>query len=105
MNNLETDFCNGRLTFAMAAGLLHLLKHFSRNRFLADQLANIEKDDILARNIGKDDMLARNSKLILGLVWQLICHYSTFGDLVNIGKHSAAAEDTQIHAFTNWCSK
>ena len=29
---------------------------------------------------GKDDIIDGNVRLILGLVWQMICHYSTFGD-------------------------
>ena len=29
---------------------------------------------------GKDDIVDGNLRLILGLVWQMICHYSTFGE-------------------------
>ena len=29
---------------------------------------------------GKDDIVDGNVRLILGLVWQMICHYSSFGE-------------------------
>ena len=55
--------------------------------------------------VGKDDIVDGNVRLILGLVWQMICHYSTFGErrIAALQRESQQADPSG--ALLTWVNK
>ena len=90
VNNLETEFFDGIMPITVVEALSTekipgRVKESQNHIFWLDNVLALdflqESEKLRPINIGKDDIVAGNFKLILGLVWQLICHFYTFGDL------------------------
>ncbi|KAL5283098.1 cher family protein [Megaselia abdita] len=85
VSNLETDLCDGLRLIALIEVLSQkrLPKHNKRPTFRSQKLENIsvalkflEDEGIKIVNIDSSDIVDCKLKLILGLIWTLILHYS-----------------------------
>jgi filamin len=85
VNDLETDLADGILLILLLENLAKPRKvgHYNRNsrnklmsiENLGIALKFIKSENIKLVNIGPEDIHGCNLKLILGLIWTLICHY------------------------------
>ena len=54
---------------------------------------------------GKDDIVDGNVRLILGFVWQMICHYSTFGERRIAASQRESKKANPSGALLTWVNK
>jgi filamin len=86
IDNLETDLSDGLKLIGLVEVLAHkkLPKHNKRPNFRSQKLENVsvalqfleEVEHIKIVNIDSSDIVDGKLKLILGLIWTLILHYS-----------------------------
>lgn len=86
IGNLETDLCDGLrlITLVEVLSGKRLPKHNKRPTFLSQKLENVsvalkfleDDEEIKIVNIDSTDIVDGKLKLILGLIWTLILHYS-----------------------------
>ncbi|KJH52733.1 hypothetical protein DICVIV_01077 [Dictyocaulus viviparus] len=107
IQNLETDFSDGLKLISLAAVLSQ--KCWSQVNFRSQKLENVslalkffqDVEHIKIVNIDSSHIVDQNKKLILGLIWTLILHYS-----ISMGwfqeRFDGKSEDTPKQKLLNW---
>lgn len=111
INSLETDLSDGLALIALIEVLSQkkMSKHNIRPTFRSQKLENIsvamkflEREGIKIINIDSTDIVDCKLKLILGLIWLLILHYSISMPMWDTDGSSPNDKQTPKQRLLNW---
>ncbi|CAB3406891.1 unnamed protein product [Caenorhabditis bovis] len=112
INNLETDLSDGLKLIALAGVLSqkNVGKYNKKVNFRSQKLENVSlalnffqyEENIKIINIGHTHIVDHNKKLILGLIWTLILHYSISMGWIQEKREDGVSEETPKQKLLNW---
>ncbi|CAI2350258.1 unnamed protein product [Caenorhabditis sp. 36 PRJEB53466] len=112
IGSLETDLSDGLKLIALAQVLSHKTvgKFNKKVNFRSQKLENVSlalnffqnEENIKIINIDSTHIVDHNKKLILGLVWTLILHYSISMGWIQEKRDDGAQEETPKQKLLNW---
>lgn len=110
--NLETDFADGLRLICLAEALSHkrLGRYNKKVNFRSQKLENVslalsffqDVEHIKIVNIDSTHIVDQNKKLILGLIWTLILHYSISMGWISESTKEGQQDDTPKQKLLNW---
>lgn len=112
IGSLETEFSDGLKLIALAQVLSHknVGKHNKKVAFRSQKLENVSlalnffqnEEHIKIINIDSTHIVDHNKKLILGLVWTLILHYSISMGWIQEKREDGDKEETPKQKLLTW---
>ncbi|CAL2042238.1 unnamed protein product [Caenorhabditis brenneri] len=112
IGSLETEFSDGLKLIALAQVLSHKTvgKFNKKVAFRSQKLENVSlalnffqnEENIKIINIDSTHIVDHNKKLILGLVWTLILHYSISMGWIQEKREDGEKEETPKQKLLNW---
>ncbi|KAI1724910.1 filamin repeat domain-containing protein [Ditylenchus destructor] len=104
INDLETDLCDGIQLIKLAEVLSgkRLARYNKQSTMRTQKLDNVSlvlsffqnEENIKFVNIGSTDIVDQNMRLILGLIWTLILHYSISQPTLTTDNSTATSKDS-----------